>query len=226
MIVETIQTSFETAIGTMVGFLPEILAAIVILILGWIAGRIGGKVISRILDKMGVDDAVDKTIIGDTIKKSGMNTVGFFDALVRWFIYVIFVVAAVNVLGIQMLTEFMHQIALYIPHLIAGILVLVVGLVLVNIIMNWVDEQLASREVAYADIIAPVLKALFSLVVIVIALDQLQIDTSIIYIFLVPLAWGLAAGIAIAIGIALGWGLKDITAEYCKEKLKEEKKEA
>ncbi|MDI6811211.1 MAG: hypothetical protein QMD80_06010 [archaeon] len=194
--------------------------ALIILLIGGFAGRIGGKIVSKVLDKIGVDEAVDKTIIGDTIKKSGMTTVGFFDALVRWFIYIIFIVAAVNVLNIPMLTDFMHRIGLYIPHLIAGIIVLVVGLILVNIVMNWVGEQLTSREVSYADIITPVLKALFSLVVIVLALDQLLIDTRIIYTFLVPLAWGLAAGIAIAIGISLGWGIKDIVAEYIKEKLK------
>jgi len=221
---ETIQASFADAVGTMVGWLPRIIVAIIILLIGLFVGRIAGKIISKVLDKVGVDDAVDKTIIGDTIKKSGMTTVGVFDALVRWFIYVIFIVAAVNVLEIEALTTFMHQIGLYIPHLIAGIIVLVVGLILVNVVMNWVGEQLTTREVAYADIIAPVLKALFSLVVIVLALDQLLIETTIIYTFLVPLAWGLAAGIAIAIGISLGWGIKDIVAEYIKEKLKEEKK--
>jgi len=221
--IETIQKSFADAIGTMISWLPAIIVAIIILIIGLFVGRLGGKIVSKVLDKIGVDDAVDKTAIGDIIKKSGMTTVGFFDALVRWFIYIIFIVAAVNMLNIDILTGLMQEIALYIPHLIAGILVLVVGLILVNVIMKWVEEQLKSREVAYADIIAPVLNAIFSLVVIVLALDQLQIDTSIIYIFLVPLAWGVAIGIAIAVGIALGWGLKDIAADYVKEKLQEEK---
>lgn len=222
--IETIQASFAYAIGTMIAYLPKIIAAIIILIIGLFVGRIAGKIISKVLDKVGVDEAVDKTIIGDTLKKSGMATVGFFDALVRWFIYIIFIVAAVNVLDIETLTTFMHQIGLYIPHLLAGIIVLVVGLILVNVIMKWVEEQLTAREVAYAEIIAPVLKAIFSLVVIVLALDQLLIETRILYTFLLPLAWGLAAGIAIAMGIALGWGLKDVAAEYIKEKLKEEKK--
>jgi len=221
--IEIIQTSLADATRTMVEYLPKTIAAIIILIIGWFAGRIAGKIISKVLDMVGVDDAVDKTVIGDTIKKSGMTSVGFFDAVVRWFIYIIFIMAAVNVLNIPMLTDFMHQFALYIPHLIAGIIVLVVGLILVNIIMDWVGKQLTSREVSFADIIAPVLKAIFSLVVIVLALDQLLIDTKIIYTFLVPLAWGLGAGIAIALGISLGWGIKDIVAEYLKEELKEEK---
>ncbi|MFZ2070282.1 MAG: hypothetical protein WAV32_01495 [Halobacteriota archaeon] len=223
--IETIQASFAYAIGTTIAYLfTKVILALLLLLVGLFVGRIAGKAISKVLDKVGVDEAVDKTIIGDTLKKSGMTTVGFFDALVRWFIYIIFIVAAVNVLDIETLTTFMHQIGLYIPHLLAGIIVLVVGLILVNVIMKWVEEQLTAREVAYAEIIAPVLKAIFSLVVIVLALDQLLIETRILYTFLVPLAWGLAAGIAIAMGIALGWGLKDVAAEYIKEKLKEEKK--
>jgi small-conductance mechanosensitive channel len=115
--IETIQASFADAIGTMVVYIPKIIGAIIILIVGLFAGRILGKVVSRILDKVGVDDAVDKTAIGDTIKKSGITTVGFFDALIRWFIYLIFVMAAVNVLNIPMFTSLMQQVVLYIPHL-------------------------------------------------------------------------------------------------------------
>ena len=219
--IETIQASFADAIGTMVEFIPEIIGAIIILIVGLFAGRILGKVVSRILDKVGVDDAVDKTAIGDTIKKSGITTVGFFDALIRWFIYLIFVMAAVNVLNIPMFTSLMQQVVLYIPHLILGVIVLVVGLILADFVMDQIGEQLTAKEVDFADTITSVIRAIFYLVVIVFALDQLLIETTVIYTFLVPLAWGIAAGIAIAMGIALGWGLKDVAAEYAKEKLKE-----
>jgi hypothetical protein len=219
--IETIQASFADAIGTMVVYIPKIIGAIIILIVGLFAGRILGKVVSRILDKVGVDDAVDKTAIGDTIKKSGITTVGFFDALIRWFIYLIFVMAAVNVLNIPMFTSLMQQVVLYIPHLILGVIVLVVGLILADFVMDQIGTQLTAKEVDFADTITSVIRAIFYLVVIVFALDQLLIETTVIYTFLVPLAWGIAAGIAIAMGIALGWGLKDVAAEYAKEKLKE-----
>ena len=221
--IEIIQASFENAIGTIVGYIPAIIAAIIILIIGLFAGRILGNVVSKVLDKIGVDEAVDKTAIGDTIKNSGMTTVGVFGALVRWFIYIIFIMAAVNVLNIPMFTSLMHPVVLYIPHLILGIVVLVVGLIVADFVMDTIGEQLTAKEVEFADTITSVLRAIFYLVVIVFALDQLLIETTIIYTFLVPLAWGLAAGIAIA--ISLGWGTKDIVAEYIREKLKEEKTE-
>lgn len=222
-VLDVITESFATAIGTMIEWIPAIIAALIILLIGWFAGRAAGKIIGKLVEKVRLDDAVDKTIIGDAIKSSGMSTAGFFDVLLRWFIYIIFIMAAINVLNLPMLTNFMNQLVLYIPHLIAGIFVLIVGLVLVDFVMDWVGEQLTSREVAFGDLIAPLLKALFSLLVVVLALDQMLIDTTIIYTFLVPLAWGLGIGLAIAVGIALGWGIKDIVADYMKEKLQPEK---
>ena len=218
-IIDVIVESFGTAIGTMIEWIPAIVAALVILLIGWLAGRAAGKIVGKIIEKVRLGDAVDKTAIGDAIKSSGMTTAGFFEVLVRWFIYVIFIMAAINVLNLPMLTNFMNQLVVYIPHLIAGIFVLIVGLVLVDFVMDWVGEQLTTREVGFGDLIAPLLRALFSLLVVVLALDQMLIDTTIIYTFLVPLAWGLGIGIAIALGIALGWGTKEIVADYMKGKL-------
>ena len=125
--------------------------------------------------------------------------------------------AAVSVLNIPVFTNFVNQIVLYIPNLIAGILILVVGLIGINYIMDWVKGMLKKQKVAFANIITMGLQALLSLVVIVIALDQLQIDTQIIYTFLVPLAWGVAIGAAIALGVAFGVGGIDVVRDYLRK---------
>ena len=218
-ILDTIMESFATAIGTMIEWIPAIIAALIILLIGWFAGKFAGKIIGAIVDKIGFGAAMDKTMFGDIVKSSGMTTAKFFDVLVRWFIYIIFIMAAINVLGIALLIDFMNKLVLYIPHLIAGLFLLIVGLILVDFLMDWIGTQLKTREVASGDLIATILRALFSLLIITLALDQMLIDTSIIYTFLEPLAWGLGIGLAVAIGIAVGWGSKDIVADYLKDKL-------
>lgn len=218
MVVVEIQRSFNSVAQEIVFYLPKVVAALIILIIGWIVGKAAGRLAAGLLDRMGVDDAVEKTFLGDMIKRAGMTVRGVFDALVRWFIYIIFIVAAINVLDIPALTLLLSQFVLYLPQLIAGILVLVVGLILVNFIMNWIGRELASNKVAFADIITIVLKAFFSLVIIILALDQMLIDTTIIYTFLVPIAWGIGVGLALAVGIGVGWGSKDAVSEYLREK--------
>ena len=217
-IISAVVESFATAIGTMIKWIPAIIAALIILLIGWFAGKLAGKIIGTIIDKIGLGAALDKTAIGGAFKSSGMTTAKFFEVLVRWFIYIIFIMAAINVLKIDLLIDFMNKLVLYIPHLIAGLFLLIVGLILVDFLMDWIGVQLKTREVGSSDIIATILRALFTLVIIVLALDQMLIDTTIIYTFLEPLAWGLGIGLAVAIGIAVGWGSKDAVAEYMKEK--------
>ena len=58
--------------------------------------RLGAK----ILDKIGLDDLVDRTVIGGMIRRGKMSTVGFFDAVIRWFIYIIFAMIILDLLNI------------------------------------------------------------------------------------------------------------------------------
>jgi hypothetical protein len=218
MVVEEVSYSFTTVLQEMIFYLPRIIAALIILIIGLFIGKAAGKLVAGLLDKIGLDNAVEKTFLGDMIRRSGMTVKGVFDALVRWFIYIIFIMAAINVLDIPVFTQLLHQFVLYLPQLIAGILILVVGLILVNFVMNWISRELSSSGVAFADMITTALRAFLSLIVIILALDQMLIDTKIIYTFLVPPAWGLGLGIALAVGIGVGWGSKDVVSDYLKEK--------
>lgn len=217
MVFEAVQQGFADAASMTIQFLPALIAAIIILIIGWIVGRIGGGIMSRILRRANVDETVGKTDFGDAIAKSGMTVTGLFSALVKWFIYLIFIMAAVNVLNIPIFADFLNQVVLYIPNLIAGVLILVIGLIAINFLMKWIGGMLKAQDVPFTNWIIVGLQALLSLVVIVIALDQWRIETAIIYTFLVPLAWGISAGIAIAIGVAVGVGAKDIVAEYLRK---------
>jgi len=208
----------------MVDTLIAIVGAIILLIIGLILGRVLGKVVRLVLDKIGVDTMVSKAGVGDTIEKTGWSISKIFDVVIRWFIYIIFIMAAVNVLNVQYLSDFMTALALYFPRLIIAAIILIVGMILITFAMKWIEETLGSHEILLADIIAPVLKAIMVVIVLVLAMEQLLINMQIIYTFLVPLAWGIGIGIGVAIGIAVGWGGREAVGEYMHEKLEEEKK--
>jgi len=210
---------------TILDALGMIIVALIILIIGWIAGRLIGKAVGILVDKLGVDKALEKVDTGDWMQKSGWTISRLFDVVIRWFIYIIAIMAAVDVLRIEFLSSIMQQIALFFPRLIAAAIVLVVGLLLIAFAMKWIEEALDTNEIPLTNMLAPVLEAIMVIIVLVLAMDQLLIDTTIIYTFIIPLAWGLAIGIGVAIGIAVGWGGRDSVAEYMQERLKDDKKE-
>jgi hypothetical protein len=141
--------------------------------------------------------------------------------LISIFFYVIFLLIAIDILGIEMLSNFVNLVLLYLPNFIAGVLILIIGLVAIDWIVDFIKSAISGYKIAGAHIIATVIRALLMLVVLVITLDQWQIDTSIIYTFLQPLAWGVAAAIA----VAFGWGFKDIVGEWGKKLAAEMNKE-
>ncbi len=219
--------SFNAAVGSIIAFLPSLVAAIIILIIAWIVGRVLGRLVSSVLDRVGVDDALSRTVIGKSIESSGTSIRHVFDLIVRWFIYIIGIMAAVDVLGIPMLTSFTQSVVFYIPNLIAALIVLVVGFIFADIVGGLIRKTGTASEVPYMGIFSTAIEIFLYFIVLIIALDQLKINTSIIYVFATALAWGIAVGAAVGLGIALGFGLKDrmprllesVTGEEAKQKL-------
>ncbi len=194
-------------------FLPNIIAAIIILIIGWILGRILGRVVAEVLDRIGVDDALRKTSFGQQIERSRMSISHLFDLIVRWFIYLIAILAAVSVLQIQTLTTAVAVIVAYIPNIVAFILILIVGIILIDWLMDALQGVGETRGVQGFGLVTMLLRVFLYFVVIILALEQLLIDLSIIYVFVIPLAWGAALGIGAAIAIIVGFGLRDRAPE-------------
>jgi len=220
-IVESISMAFNDALASMISVLPRILGAIIILIVGYIVGRFIGGLVRKILEKTTLDDKLIKgTIIEKVLKSANMSFDLMMGKIVSIFFYVIFILAAVDVLDIEMLSAFVNEVLLFLPNLIAGILVLVVGLIGVDWIIQLIRHTTKEYRVLSADFVTMIVRAVLIFFIIMIALDQWKIDTSIIYTIIQPLAWGVAAAIA----VAFGWGFKDVVADWSKSKAEEWKK--
>jgi small-conductance mechanosensitive channel len=206
--------------NTFVALLPRVVGAIIALIIGWIAGKALGKAISKVLDRAGVDDALRPTIFGRVLERSGITCVGFFDLIVRWFVYLIAIFAAVDILQIEILRTYMNMVVTYLPSLIAGVIILIAGFIITDYITDLMKKVGEEAGIAYSRVFSDMLRLFLYSVVIIIALSQMKIDVSVLYIFANALAWGISIGAGVGLGIALGWGFKDVIAESAKEWIK------
>ena len=205
-----------------VDYVPIMFGVLVVLVIGWIVGRVLGKSVSKVLDKIGVDDALRKTIFGKAIEKSGITVVRLFDLIVRWFVYLIAILAATDILNIEVLSNFMNRIVEYIPSLLAGFVVIIAGIILTDFFSDMTKSFVETASAEYAETIVVGLRFFLYFIVITIGLSMMKIDVTILYTFANAMAWGAALGIGAGLGIALGWGLKDTVAKKAKEMLKKE----
>jgi small-conductance mechanosensitive channel len=198
---------------SIIAYLPNIIAAIIILLIGWVVGRLLGKYISRFLDKIGVDDALLKTSVGKAIEQTGTSVVDFFNIIVRWFVYLIAILAAANVLQLDILTNLLHAIVIYLPNILVFLIILIAGFILVDYFADFLSGWGRAQKVAFMDPIVMALRIFLYFIIVMLALTQLLIDLTIIYIFLTPIAWGVGIGIGAGIAVFLAYGLKDRAPE-------------
>ena len=132
----------------------------------------------------------------------------FIDLAIRWFTYLIAVLAAVDILEIDILSTFMKSVVQYIPSFIAGVSILFIGLVVVDFVGDAFWTVGREAKIEFVGLIAGISKLVMYLIVIVIALTMIGIDVSIIYTFVNALTLGAAIGICVGLGIAFGWGLR------------------
>ncbi len=211
--------SLEGLYILLLNWVPRILYVIAILIVGWAAGRVLGKAVAYILDKIGVDDLIAKTSVGKAIEKSGIKIVTIFDVIARWFVYLIAIIWAADALGVKALVDILWAIAAYLPHLAAGVVIILFGFIGGDIIGDLIISTGKEREVEWADVFGNLFKFVVYVVVLIIGLKQMMIDVTLLEKIVEAMTWGLSVGAAVGAGIAIGWGLKDVVKKYAEEEL-------
>ena len=123
-----------------------------------------------------------------------------------------FLTAASDILRLTMLTQLLISITQYLPRLFTGILILMIGVLSIDIVMDYLSSTVKGMNIEGTEMILPLLRGFLFLIVILVALDTMLVNTSILYLFFGPLAWG------IAIVVAFKYGVKDAIVAYARGK--------
>ena len=198
---------------TIMMYVPGIVGALIILIIGWIVGRLLGRAVRIVLDKISeqhiVEEGADVVSIRGSFKNAGV-TVGYIgDLAVRIVVYLIAVLAAVDVLKLDYLSQLMMMIVEYIPHVVAFVIIFVVGFILIDAFIDFLNRYYSQKNVQFISSVLVLLRVFLYFVTAILALSQLQLDLTIIYTFVTPIAWGIGIGLGAAIAIIVGFGLKN-----------------
>lgn len=210
---EELPVWLQRPLNSAVAALPEIVGAVLILAIGWIAGRLIGGIVSGAVNRMGMDRRVLDTPLGNIMGGSKHSVSRTLGKIAKWFIYALAILAAANLLAIPTLSQWISAALTYLPTFVAGLLIILVGFVLADFIGDMIQRTEAATRTRYTKWFADGVRMFLYFTVLVIGLDTIGIDVTLLYIFARALSWGLAAGIALAIGIGFGWGAKDYIAE-------------
>lgn len=206
---QTITNSLNDFVQRIVSALPNLIAALILLGIGFAAGKAIGWAVEKIALKMNADKYWVNTGIGQSVARAGWSFSRLISVASRWFVFLFFISAAVNVLQFQQLSEAINAIWLWIPNVIAFIVVLVLGAIITDFVGDWIQKELPHRGIAGGKTIGMASRALLYAIVLAIAITQLRIGEATLNTVISALVWGIAAAIAIGVGVGLAYGLRE-----------------
>lgn len=203
-------------------FIPTLIGAIIVFIIGWFISVGIGKLISEILIRIKFNQLFERAGWKQALEKAELkvNAAEFVGAIVKWVLVIVFLLAAVEILGFVQFAVFLKSVLAYLPNVIVAALIFVVTVIVVDIVEKVVRAAVEGVKVGYGHLVSAIIKWSIWIFAILAILHQLGIAKS----FMETLFSGFVAMLVIALGIAFGLGGKEVAAEILRDirnKLKE-----
>jgi hypothetical protein len=112
-------------------------------------------------------------------------------------------------LDIEVVTSYSRELTASVPHLIAALLIVVVGLVAVSFVGNFVMTIARNAAYPHAGLVSRTVKVVGIVLVLSLALEQLNLSRSLVTV-LFQIAF---AAVALGLALAFGLGCKDLARE-------------
>jgi hypothetical protein len=212
-------SSLQNLWSAFIEFLPSVLGALIVLVVGWIIAVALGRLTVQILRAFRIDQMAEKMGFKKAFQRAGyeLTVTSWVGGLVRWFLIIVFVMAAADIIGLTQVTEFLSRVVLYIPNIIVAAVILLAAMLVANFLGKVVYASVKMGGLRSADFVAAVTRWSVMVFAVLAALDQLGVARPIIG----TLVTGFVAMIALAGGLAFGLGGRDLAASILKKAKKE-----
>jgi hypothetical protein len=208
---DTIRGSLAGALNAVLAALPRILGFAIVLVAGWLVSSLLARGVAVVLQAVRFNDLARRSGFAGFVQKMGVrhDAATVIAGVVKWFVRLITLVVAFDLLGLPAVSVVLQQLLLWLPNLIVALVVLVIGGLAANALSQLVRGATAEAGFSNPDMLAAVTRVAVWSFAIVVAVNQLGIATTLINTLLV----GVVGALALAAGLAFGLGGRDRAAE-------------
>ena len=187
--------------GQFVEFLPTLVGAIVILVVGWL--------IARVLRSLGVRFAnwlngfFDRRFGTERARRMQISNAGvrLIGNVIFWIIILFFVTAATRVLGLDAFSAWLDRVVVYLPTLLAGGLIILVGLLISALARDLTSAAVASAGFPHADLFGASVQAAILLTALVLGINQIGIDVTLLITLIAIMVAAVVGSLSLAFAL-------------------------
>jgi len=209
---------------SILGFVPNLIGAIIVFIIGWFISVGIGKLIASVLQKLKVDRLLDAKGLKEVLERAEIKIKPseFIGAICKWILIIVFLMAAVDILGWTGFSEVLRRVINYLPNVLVAVLIFVVMVIVADIVEKIVTGAVGGMKVKYASLAGAIPKWAIWIFGVLAILQQLKFQAADWIFDLIKIAF---LGIVTMAAIAFGLGGKEIATEILQDFKKKIKKE-
>jgi hypothetical protein len=202
-----------------IAFLPRFVGALLIFFVGWIFAVVLGGLVAELLRRVKFNQLFERGGWKEVLEKAEIDTdaAAFIGAIVKWVFALVFLSAAVEVLGFVQFTQLMQGILGYLPNVLIAVLLFTVAVVVADIVEKLVKAGVGGVRIGYARVAGSIAKWAIWVFAILAILRQLLIAPQMIDVVFGALVYGTVAFLVISFGLAFGLGGKEVAAEILQD---------
>ena len=203
--------ALQSAWQGFLNFIPVLLGAIIVFVIGWFIALGVGKLIAEILARLKFNKLFEKTGWKGALEKAELkvNPSEFIGAICKWILVIVFLLAAVEILGFVQFANFLRSVIGWLPNLVVAIAIFVVAIILADILEKIVRAGVKKLELGYAEFLGAAVRWAIYIFAGLAILLQLGVTPTIINTLVI----GFVGMIALALGLAFGLGGKEAAAK-------------
>jgi hypothetical protein len=225
--IDQLKTAMENSIGmlfeSIANAFPTFILVVILLLAGWLTGKLVKNILIKAMKLAGLEALFAKAGIDVILARLGINDiVVFIGKLAYWMVMLVFLIAISEVIDMPIISEGIAAFMGYLPRLLSALIILVLGIWLATMLKSAVYSATDSIGLSGSRIISNVVYYILFIFVVITAINQTGIDTSLITSN-VTLIFG---AMLLAFGISYGFASKNIMSNmlssfYRKEKFTE-----
>ena len=203
--------ALQSAWQGFLNFIPVLIGAIIVFVIGWFIALGVGKLIAEILARLKFNKLFEKTGWKGALEKAELkvNPSEFIGAICKWILVIVFLLAAVEILGFVQFANFLRSVIGWLPNLVVAIAIFVVAIILADILEKIVRAGVKKLELGYAEFLGAAVRWAIYIFAGLAILLQLGVTPTIINTLVI----GFVGMIALALGLAFGLGGKEAAAK-------------
>lgn len=206
-------TMLKDFLGNLIAFLPKLIFALLVFLAGYLIAKFVKFLIQRFIK--GTNRFLSNQKIKKHIEQRHVDQfAAFAGKTVYWFIIILFVTLATEILGLPIITTWLSGIVQYLPNILAAIIIIFLGIIGGRIVGNIILSAINKSGIAYGSMLSRLVQYSIVLVTIIIAIDQLGVDIAFMASILEIILAALLFGAALSFGLGSKTAVNNIIGSY------------